>query len=69
MPCNHHPDSIPHIDGLFSYALVLTDNHAEAENLVQETYLRAKQAIGSLREDSNQRPGSLLSYVTSGGTN
>jgi RNA polymerase sigma-70 factor (ECF subfamily) len=42
-----------HIDGLYSYALVLTHNHAEAEDLVQETYVRAIPAIGRLRPDSN----------------
>ncbi|MCU1251808.1 MAG: polymerase, sigma-24 subunit, subfamily [Edaphobacter sp.] len=33
---------IEYLDGLYSYALVLTRNHAEAEDLVQETYLRAR---------------------------
>jgi len=53
MPCNHDPDSIANIDGLYGYALVLTHNHAEAEDLVQETYFRAVRAMGSLRADSN----------------
>src|SRR5258705_1075932 len=44
---------IEYIDGLYSYALVLTRNHAEAEDLVQETYVRALQAMGRLRADSN----------------
>jgi RNA polymerase sigma-70 factor (ECF subfamily) len=44
---------IEHLDGLFSYALVLTRNHAEAEDLVQETYVRAIQAVSRLRTDSN----------------
>jgi len=44
---------IEYIDGLYSYALVLTRNHAEAEDLVQETYVRAVQAMGRLREESN----------------
>src|ERR1700743_1955238 len=44
---------IENIDGLYSYAMVLTRNHAEAEDLVQETYVRAMQAIGRLRADSN----------------
>jgi RNA polymerase sigma-70 factor, ECF subfamily len=46
---------IERIDGLYSYALVLTRNHAEAEDLVQETYVRAIQAIGRLRADSNTK--------------
>jgi RNA polymerase sigma-70 factor (ECF subfamily) len=44
---------IEYLDGLYSYALVLTRNHAEAEDLVQETYVRAMQAMGRLRVDSN----------------
>jgi RNA polymerase sigma-70 factor (ECF subfamily) len=44
---------IEYLDGLYSYALVLTRNHAEAEHLVQETYVRAMQAMHELRADSN----------------
>ena len=44
---------IEHLDGLYSYAMVLSRNHAEAEDLVQETYVRAIQALGRLRADSN----------------
>src|SRR5260370_17137819 len=44
---------IEYLDGLYSYALVLTRNHAEAEDLVQETYVRALQAMGRLRVGSN----------------
>jgi Sigma-70 region 2 len=40
---------IENIDGLYGYAMALTRNHAEAEDLVQETYVRAVQAIGKLR--------------------
>jgi len=36
--------TIEYIDGLYSYAMVLTRNQAEAQDLVQETYLRAMQA-------------------------
>jgi RNA polymerase sigma-70 factor, ECF subfamily len=46
---------IDHLDGLYSYALVLTRNHAEAEDLVQETYVRALPAMGRLRTDSNTK--------------
>ena len=46
---------IDHLDGLYSYALVLTRNHAEAEDLVQETYVRALPAMGRLRRDSNTK--------------
>jgi RNA polymerase sigma-70 factor, ECF subfamily len=44
---------IEHIDGLYGYALVLAQNRTDAEDLVQETYLRAIRAMGRLREDSN----------------
>ena len=43
------------LDGLYSYALILTRNHAEAEDLVQETYVRAIPAMGRLRADSNTK--------------
>jgi RNA polymerase sigma-70 factor (ECF subfamily) len=46
---------IDHLDGLYGYALVLTRNHAEAEDLVQETYVRAIPAMGRLRADSNTK--------------
>ena len=46
---------IDHLDGLYSYALVLTRNHAEAVDLVQETYARAIPAMGTLRADSSNK--------------
>jgi RNA polymerase sigma-70 factor (ECF subfamily) len=42
-----------YIDGLYGYAMALSRNRAEAEDLVQETYLRALQALNSLRPDGN----------------
>ena len=48
-----HTMGIEYLDGLYSYAMVLTRNHAEAEDLVQETYIRAMQAMRKLRADSN----------------
>jgi RNA polymerase sigma-70 factor (ECF subfamily) len=50
-----HVMHIEIIDGLYSYALTLTRNHAAAEDLVQETYLRAIPAVGRLRPDSNMK--------------
>ncbi|HTF62811.1 MAG TPA: sigma-70 family RNA polymerase sigma factor [Edaphobacter sp.] len=44
---------IEYLDGLYSYAMVLSRNHAEAEDLVQETYVRAMPAMRRLRADSN----------------
>lgn len=46
---------VEYLDGLYSYALVLTRNRAEAEDLVQETYVRAIPALGRLRADSNMK--------------
>jgi RNA polymerase sigma-70 factor, ECF subfamily len=46
---------VEYLDGLYSYALVLSGNHADAEDLVQETYDRAMQAMGRLRADSNTK--------------
>jgi RNA polymerase sigma-70 factor, ECF subfamily len=46
-------NALDHLDGLYGYAMTLTRNRAEAEDLVQETYLRAMNAFGRLRPDSN----------------
>jgi RNA polymerase sigma-70 factor (ECF subfamily) len=48
-----HTMGIEYLDGLYSYAMILSRNHAEAEDLVQETYIRAMQAMRRLRADSN----------------
>src|SRR3974377_2162134 len=42
-----------YLDSLYSYALVLSRNRTEAEDLVQETCLRALRAMERLRPDSN----------------
>jgi len=42
-----------YLDGLFGYALVLSRNRAEAEDLVQETCLRALGAMERLHSESN----------------
>jgi RNA polymerase sigma-70 factor, ECF subfamily len=46
-------DLSEHLDGLYSYAMVLSRNRTEAEDLVQETCLRALRAMDRLRPDSN----------------
>jgi RNA polymerase sigma-70 factor (ECF subfamily) len=46
-------DFAEYLDGLYGYALVLARNSAEAEDLVQETCLRAFRALGRLRANSN----------------
>jgi RNA polymerase sigma-70 factor (ECF subfamily) len=45
--------AVQYLDGLYGYALTLTRNLAEAEDLVQETYLRALRAFEKLQPDSN----------------
>lgn len=46
---------VEHIDSLYRYALHLTRSKPEAEDLVQETYVRAMEAFGRLKENSNVR--------------
>lgn len=41
------------LDGLYGYAMSLSRNQAEAEDLVQETYLRAVRSYNQLTPDSN----------------
>ena len=45
--------ALEHLDALFGFAMALTRNRTEAEDLVQETYLRAMRAFGRLLPDSN----------------
>jgi len=42
-------------DGLYGYAMVLSRDHTEAEDLVQETCFRAVKAIESLQPGSNTK--------------
>jgi RNA polymerase sigma-70 factor (ECF subfamily) len=52
----HPPPTVDlqdYLEGLYSYGLVLSRNQAEAEDLVQETCLRALRAMERLRPDSN----------------
>ena len=46
-------DLSEYLDGLYSYAMVLSRNPTEAEDLVQEACLRALRAMDRLRRDSN----------------
>jgi RNA polymerase sigma-70 factor, ECF subfamily len=46
-------DFARYLDALYSYAVVLSRNRTEAEDLVQETCLRALRAMARLRPDSN----------------
>jgi RNA polymerase sigma-70 factor (ECF subfamily) len=45
--------ALEHINALYGFAMWLTRNPGEAEDLVQETYLRAVRAFGGLVPDSN----------------
>jgi RNA polymerase sigma-70 factor (ECF subfamily) len=45
--------ALQYLDGLYGYAMTLARNQAEAEDLVQETYLRAMSASERLRPGSN----------------
>jgi RNA polymerase sigma-70 factor, ECF subfamily len=49
----HDTQFLEYLDGLYGYAMVLTRNASEAEDLVQETCLRAIPKLKSLRVDSN----------------
>jgi RNA polymerase sigma-70 factor (ECF subfamily) len=45
--------ALQYLDGLYGYAMTLTHNQAEAEDLVQDTYLRAMRAFERLRPETN----------------
>lgn len=52
--------SLPHellscIDGLYGYAFSLARNRSDAEDLVQETYMRATVAAARLRPEANMK--------------
>src|SRR5262245_14688083 len=46
-------EALTHIDALFGYAMTLTRDRTEAEDLVQETYVRGARAASQLAADSN----------------
>src|SRR5262249_46726096 len=45
--------ALEHLDALYGFAMTLTRDRIDAEDLVQETYLRAVRAFGGLYADSN----------------
>jgi RNA polymerase sigma-70 factor (ECF subfamily) len=48
-------DAMPLLDQLYGAALQMTRNRADAQDLVQETYLKAFAAFGSFRVGTNLR--------------
>jgi RNA polymerase sigma-70 factor, ECF subfamily len=52
---NRECSLIEHLDHLYGYAMVLTRNRADAEDLVQESYNRAVKAVRSLQTVTNMR--------------
>jgi RNA polymerase sigma-70 factor, ECF subfamily len=51
--CQADTMGIEYLDGLYGYAMALTRNHAQSEDLVQETYVRAISAKGRPHTHSN----------------
>ena len=47
--------AMPFMDQLYSHALRLTKNSSDAEDLVQETYLKGYRAFSSVKEGTNLR--------------
>ena len=44
--------ALPHIDSLYNFAIKLTGNQSDAEDLVQETYLRAYKFFHKYKKDT-----------------
>ncbi|MFN3216991.1 MAG: sigma-70 family RNA polymerase sigma factor [Acidimicrobiales bacterium] len=47
--------AMPYMDQLFAHAMRMTRNRADAEDLVQETYLRGYRGFGGFEEGTNLR--------------
>src|SRR3990167_3575709 len=45
--------AMPYMDALYSAAMRMTRNPTDAEDLVQETYLRAYRGFGGVKEGTN----------------
>ena len=61
-------DAMPLMDGLYSAAMRMTRNAADAEDLVQETYLKAFNAYERLRWARTSRRGCIASSPTATST-
>ncbi|MGH9459815.1 MAG: sigma-70 family RNA polymerase sigma factor [Vicinamibacteria bacterium] len=55
-PARFEDLTLPYLQSLYRFALHLSGNPAAAEDLVQETYLKALQAFPSLRDPERVRP-------------
>lgn len=53
METHFKEEALVHLDGLLGYAMSLAGDRGDAEDLVQETYLRAVRARGQLLPGSN----------------
>jgi RNA polymerase sigma factor (sigma-70 family) len=51
MPRQFEEVVLPHLDAAFNYARWLTRNDADAQDVVQDAYLRALRFFSSLRDD------------------
>ena len=49
------PDFTEYLDGLYGYAMALSRNTSEAEDLVQETCLRALRSMNGLRAEGSRK--------------
>lgn len=45
--------ALQHLDGLYGFAMALTGDEHDAEDLVQDTYMKATQNFGQLSPNSN----------------
>ncbi|MER3452892.1 MAG: RNA polymerase subunit sigma-24 [Acidimicrobiia bacterium] len=52
-PATFAEQALPHMSSLYNAALRMTRNRADAEDLVQETYLRAYRGFDGFREGTN----------------
>jgi RNA polymerase sigma-70 factor, ECF subfamily len=57
-------NGVEYLDGLYGYAVFLTRDPAQAEDLVEETYLRARRSMNEVRPDGNLK-GLLFTILRS----
>ncbi|MFM8238284.1 MAG: sigma-70 family RNA polymerase sigma factor [Actinomycetota bacterium] len=52
-PARFEAEAMPHMPALYAAAVRMTRNRADAEDLVQETYLRAYRGYGGFKDGTN----------------